>query len=309
MDGGPQMRTLRSDPDGAKVVITNSEGISVFKGETPTSTPLERNAEFFSGHRYIVEFTKPGYVTKKVELEPEISGWYWANIIFGGLPGMLIVDPLTGAMWTYDQEKLHVKLDSVESTTTKAVPLQSSTPLVAAAGDMCKAGPSWTPSSRYLINNDEVVDQKTGLIWKRCLEGMKWDGNICTGYSQEYIVSDLSRKFGKEKDGWRLPTIDELSSLRSGKDSTDSTPPPVDAAGSGCTHPALNTAAFPGPQDRTTFSTSIGGVSVLYGVDFNKGKIIELDRNERGAKSGRVRLVKGKATGSLATTGLHKGSM
>jgi len=30
---------------------------------------------------------------------PSISGWYWGNILFGGLIGMLIVDPITGAMY------------------------------------------------------------------------------------------------------------------------------------------------------------------------------------------------------------------
>lgn len=310
MDGGPQMRTLRSDPDGARVVITNGEGTSVFKGETPTAVPLDRYADYFSGHRYVVEFTKSGYLARKVELEPEINGWYWANIIFGGLIGMVGVDPATGAMWTYNQEKLHVKLDSEEGVTAKAVPLQTSTPL-AAAGDMCKAGPSWTPNSRYLINNDEVVDQKTGLLWKRCLEGMKWNGNTCTGYSEDYNASDISRKFSGNKNGWRLPTIDELNSLRSGKDSSDTIPASIDQPGLGCTDPALNTAAFPGPQDRPTASSSIASSDVLRGIDFEKGKVIDLSLSTNRAYattliSARVRLVKGNPSAGLIKTGLHK---
>jgi len=28
-----------------------------------------------------------------------MSGWYWGNILIGGLIGMLVVDPLTGAMY------------------------------------------------------------------------------------------------------------------------------------------------------------------------------------------------------------------
>lgn len=34
-----------------------------------------------------------------VPLSADISGWYFGNILFGGLIGMLIVDPATGAMW------------------------------------------------------------------------------------------------------------------------------------------------------------------------------------------------------------------
>jgi hypothetical protein len=31
-----------------------------------------------------------------------MDGWYIGNILFGGLIGILIVDPLTGAMWKLD---------------------------------------------------------------------------------------------------------------------------------------------------------------------------------------------------------------
>ena len=32
-------------------------------------------------------------------LESEVDSWYFGNILFGGLIGMLIIDPATGAMW------------------------------------------------------------------------------------------------------------------------------------------------------------------------------------------------------------------
>ena len=32
-------------------------------------------------------------------MDSSLSGWYWGNIVFGGLIGMLIVDPATGAMY------------------------------------------------------------------------------------------------------------------------------------------------------------------------------------------------------------------
>ncbi|WP_174263189.1 CsgG/HfaB family protein [Citrifermentans bemidjiense] len=31
-----------------------------------------------------------------------MNGWYWGNIVFGGVIGLLIVDPATGAMWKMD---------------------------------------------------------------------------------------------------------------------------------------------------------------------------------------------------------------
>ncbi|MFG0400611.1 hypothetical protein ACF8D8_17535, partial [Pseudomonas sp. zjy_11] len=44
-------------------------------------------------------FKKDGYPDKTIELDSSLSGWYWGNILLGGLIGMLIVDPLTGAMY------------------------------------------------------------------------------------------------------------------------------------------------------------------------------------------------------------------
>ena len=41
-----------------------------------------------------------------------INGWYFGNFILGGVIGLLIVDPITGAMWTINPERIDVKLDS-----------------------------------------------------------------------------------------------------------------------------------------------------------------------------------------------------
>ena len=41
-----------------------------------------------------------------IELESQLNKLYLANLIQGGVVGMLIVDPLTGAMWTLNEEVL-----------------------------------------------------------------------------------------------------------------------------------------------------------------------------------------------------------
>lgn len=35
-----------------------------------------------------------------------MNGWYIGNLLFGGIIGLLIVDPATGAMWTLIPRKL-----------------------------------------------------------------------------------------------------------------------------------------------------------------------------------------------------------
>ena len=42
---------------------------------------------------------KIGFEDKVISIESSMDGWYIANILFGGLIGMLAVDPATGAMW------------------------------------------------------------------------------------------------------------------------------------------------------------------------------------------------------------------
>ena len=45
---------------------------------------------------------KDGYGEFVYELTPSLNGWYIGNLLFGGLIGFLIVDPLTGAMYRFD---------------------------------------------------------------------------------------------------------------------------------------------------------------------------------------------------------------
>ncbi|KGQ53534.1 hypothetical protein IO44_11000, partial [Gallibacterium anatis str. Avicor] len=39
-----------------------------------------------------------------VNVTPKIDGWYIGNILFGGIVGLLIVDPITGAMYKLPPE-------------------------------------------------------------------------------------------------------------------------------------------------------------------------------------------------------------
>ena len=58
---------------------------------------LLQTIDFFKSYKLI--FKKDGYDEKTVEIQSTIDGWYFGNILFGGLLGMLIVDPATGAMF------------------------------------------------------------------------------------------------------------------------------------------------------------------------------------------------------------------
>ncbi len=90
---------VSSAPPGATFEITDKNGTVVHTGNTPSTVTLKSGKGYFSGQTYTLRFKKEGYPDKTVELDSSLSGWYWGNILIGGLIGMLIVDPLTGAMY------------------------------------------------------------------------------------------------------------------------------------------------------------------------------------------------------------------
>lgn len=79
---------------------------------------LPASGGFFSPAKYQVEFTKKGAPMQTVPLTADIDGWYFGNILFGGLIGMLIVDPATGAMWKLP-ENVNTSLTSLASVTSE----------------------------------------------------------------------------------------------------------------------------------------------------------------------------------------------
>ncbi|WP_303818887.1 hypothetical protein [Actinobacillus minor] len=94
--------SIQSNPSGASFVIKNRAGNIVQTGTTPQNVILEAGAGYFKGEKYQITFTPKGKNTKPqtFELDTKLDGWYLGgNLLFGGLVGYLIVDPLSGAMY------------------------------------------------------------------------------------------------------------------------------------------------------------------------------------------------------------------
>jgi hypothetical protein len=80
-------------------------------------------------------------------------------------------------------------------------------------------------AQRFDISTDgkEVTDQNTGLIWRRCAEGLAWDGvSSCTGtffsgtHEQALSLAVSQANLGRTLTPltpWRLPNVKELSSI------------------------------------------------------------------------------------------------
>jgi len=91
-------------PQVTTYTIKDSAGKVLLTGQTPGAALLETSRGYFKRESYSITFSADGYSESTQALKPTISGWYWWNILLGGAVGMLIVDPLTGAMYTLPDE-------------------------------------------------------------------------------------------------------------------------------------------------------------------------------------------------------------
>lgn len=122
VNGGDREISIATRPTGATASVRKSGGgvmdvVAVEK--TPCTISLDPKAGYFSGQSYTLRLELPGYKPTEIELTAKMSGWYWGNLLFGGLIGMLAVDPATGAMWNIAPDKIDRKLANGQSAMIK----------------------------------------------------------------------------------------------------------------------------------------------------------------------------------------------
>ncbi len=107
-----QLVPISSTPSDASIMITDEKGGQVFKGSTPTSVTLAKSDGSYWGKKsFTVRISKEGYDEQIIPITASANGWYiGGNIIFGGLIGWFIVDPLNGAMYTLSTEQIAATL-------------------------------------------------------------------------------------------------------------------------------------------------------------------------------------------------------
>ncbi len=104
MTGTTQQLTFNSNPDGATVTV----GGRVI-GKTPVTTSLKKS----SGQP--LSFSKEGYKPLSMSLESRINGWFWGNIVIGGLVGST-TDGLSGAVNEYSPSQYMVTLQPANAS-------------------------------------------------------------------------------------------------------------------------------------------------------------------------------------------------
>ena len=151
---------------------------------------------------------------------------------------------------------------------------------------------------RYRVTSDgTVTDLQTNLIWQRCSVGRTWTGETCAGKASNF---NWDEAMPLAKDGWRLPTVDELDTLvfcSSGqrKPSTRPNGQFVRKSSGDCqgdyARQTINHLAFPNTEVGwfwSSSSTSAKSSNLAWGVSFNSGHVGNIDRAYRN----QVRLVR-----------------
>jgi hypothetical protein len=108
--------TIKSKPEQADFTITDEKGEKIHAGKTPQTVSLSTKGGYFKGREYTVFVCKEGCESQTIVIKRALNGWYIGNILFGGLIGLLIVDPLTGAMWTLSPQEINCDLVEVAKT-------------------------------------------------------------------------------------------------------------------------------------------------------------------------------------------------
>jgi hypothetical protein len=102
--------SIITEPAAAKIEIKDQHGVVRFAGTSPATAILDAGNGYFTRARYTVTASKDGYNPATMPLQNSIDGWYWGNILVGGLVGLLLVDPITGAMFELDTPVANMSL-------------------------------------------------------------------------------------------------------------------------------------------------------------------------------------------------------
>ena len=116
---GPRSIPVTSTPPGATVSIYDRDDTLVMTNTTPFVAELSPKYGYFKSQNYRMVFQMPGHAPAEVHIDSSVSGWYWWNFLIGGALGMLVVDPLTGAMFDLEPKKVELPLSAAQAQLTR----------------------------------------------------------------------------------------------------------------------------------------------------------------------------------------------
>ena len=125
MSGSRKNVSIKSNPTGAHVTVADKKGREVASLTTPCVANLKRSAGFFVGASYDATIEKQGYQSQRVHISATGNPWTMGNLVFGGLVGLLIVDPATGGMFGLTPSEINANLVPASKQSESAKPIPS----------------------------------------------------------------------------------------------------------------------------------------------------------------------------------------
>ena len=92
-------------------------------------------------------------------------------------------------------------------------------PRIAAFAFLALVASASQAQDRFTIssNGQDVTDTTSKLVWRRCAEGLRWDGKTCAGKVKTFKYPEAKEAAAAAAKGdakaWRIPTRDELVAL------------------------------------------------------------------------------------------------
>ena len=104
---------IHTIPERANVSVTDRNGRVIINTQSPDTLVLKSGAGYFKRAKYLIEISHKGYQTKEEALffiiDRHYRGNFWIPFL---MPiGFLIVDPISGAMWTPERQEIEVILN------------------------------------------------------------------------------------------------------------------------------------------------------------------------------------------------------
>lgn len=106
--GGPSWLSMETNPKNIEVKITGLQNGEEMTKVTPFKIELSRNSD------YKIVVQTPHYKSEEVILRRNVTGWFWGNILIGGIFGIAI-DGLSGNMWDHNQHVMSMDLQTLSS--------------------------------------------------------------------------------------------------------------------------------------------------------------------------------------------------
>ena len=109
---GPSWLSVETTPENVQIKIYGLQNGETITKTTPCKIELSKSSD------YKITVETPNYKSDEVIVRRKITGWFWANILLGGIVGMGI-DALTHNMWDHNQHLATLDLQSLSNAPEK----------------------------------------------------------------------------------------------------------------------------------------------------------------------------------------------